>query len=391
MGEYNSLVPYLSQRIIILLQSGIGDLIMAIPLLKHCKQNLQKWDSLLILTESASTKAIIEHAITIDERISVICISEIWSGSKFGVLKLGMQLRSFRPTSFLLPHATKRLGISVFSMIVGAGTSVLPHSIINSLLFHTVANRFKEHKVSYYIRFEAFGDSNKDIDLSIAFDIPNNYLTEAKNLFGGWNPSQNWIGFAPGSGIIEAYKRWPISSYISLGKILLDKKPEFRIAIFGSPAETYLVNELKEGLIAFNKRIVSIIDSDIMVATAALRYCGCLVSACSGLAHLAAAVGTPVVGLYGPTNPGFTGPFSDKVRIVRVGLNCSPCYRIGFNKGCGNPVCMSMIEPELVEQEVMLALSGEFNAEITWHSTTNAVKPDNMNKSKKYEDNHSNF
>jgi len=364
------------QRIIILLQSGLGDLIMALPLLKYYKQNLQEQDILLILTESARTEAIIERAIIMDERIKINCINEIWSGSKLGLLKLGIHLRLFRPTLFLAPHSTNRLGTTIFSMIVGATTSVLPHSKINSLLFHTVANRFKEHKVSYYLRFGMLGDLNKDIDLSIAFDIPNHYLKEAKSLFNCWDPNQKWIGFAPGSGIIEAYKRWPIPSYISLGKMLLDKGPEYRIAIFGSPAESYLVNKIKEGLHNSSSRIVTIVNPNIIIAASAMKYCACVVSACSGLAHLAASVGTPIVGFYGPTNPGFTGPFSNKLRIVRIGLKCSPCYRLDFSMGCGNPICMSMIEPHVVEKEVMNALKGEFNTDISWYPTTNAVKPD---------------
>ena len=366
------------RRTIILLQSGVGDLIMAIPLLRVRRNNLHKQERLLILVESVTTKRLIEHAILVDERVDIVCIGKIWSGSKFSVIRLACKLRKYRPTLFLAPHSTDRYPITVFAAIVGADTTVLPDSTLNRLLFRRTVNGDKGHKTEYYVKYGVLGGFKINENPGIKFNVPGNYIEDAKTLLVDWNPDEKWIGFAPGSGIIEAHKRWPISSYISLGKMLLDKGRDFRIAIFGSPAETYLVNVIKEGLNAFSKRSVAIINPDIMIAAGAMKHCACLVSACSGLGHLAAAVGTPLVALYGPTNPGFTGPYSNRIRIVRVGLKCSPCFRFGFNTGCGNPLCMSMIEPQLVEKEVMYALKGEFNADIPWQPTTNAIKPDSM-------------
>lgn len=364
------------RRIVLLLQSGVGDVIMAIPLLRACGSNLQIGDKLLILVDSMPLKNIVENAISVDDRINTVCIGEAWSSAKFSVLRLAYQLRRFRPTLFLAPQSTNRLRITLFSAIVGAGTTILPHSAPNSLLFGRSVNSCREHKVKYYLRFGALGGLNTDTSFSMKLNVPEYHLTEAKKLLVDWDISQKWIGFAPGSGIIEAHKRWPISYYQSLGKALLQKGSEFRIAIFGSPSEIELVNEIRKSITTRTTRVVSIVVSDIMIVSAAVSHCKCLVSACSGLSHVAAAVGTPVVGLYGPTNPGFTGPFSNKVRIVRAGIKCSPCYRVGFIEGCGNPVCMSMIEPHDVEKEVILALNGEFVADIPWHPTTNADNPD---------------
>ena len=371
------------KRIIILLKNGMGDVIMAIPLLRVCKDSLGNKDRLLILVKSITEKTIVEYALSMDERIEIVCIGKLWSGSKFSVLKLGSQLRRFRPTLFLLPQATNRLGITAFSLIVGAAVTVLPHSNLNRFLFRRTVKRSKKHKMIYYLRFGKIGGLNTDTDFRGELSIPKHHLTEAKALLRSWESSQKWIGFVPGSGIIEAHKRWPISSYRSLGKKLLNRGPEFRIAIFGSPSENDLVNEIKRSLNTYSARVVSIVEPNIMIAAGAISHCACLVSGCSGAVHLAAAVGTPVIGLYGPTNPGFTGPLFNKVRIVREGLKCSPCYRVGFIKGCGNPVCMSMIESDVVEKEVMLALRGKFDMDISWCPTTKAVKPDIMIKSVK--------
>jgi 3-deoxy-D-manno-octulosonic-acid transferase/heptosyltransferase-1 len=64
----------------------------------------------------------------------------------------------------------------------------------------------------------------------------------------------------------------------------------------------------------------------------------------SGPMHLAAAVGTPVVALFGPTDPARTGPYGEGHTIVSAELPCSPC----FLKKCPTIKCMQDISPEQV-------------------------------------------
>ena len=64
----------------------------------------------------------------------------------------------------------------------------------------------------------------------------------------------------------------------------------------------------------------------------------------SGPMHLAAAVGTPVIALFGPTDPARTGPYGATHIIIRAGLSCSPC----FLKKCPTRKCMEDIMPEQV-------------------------------------------
>ena len=64
----------------------------------------------------------------------------------------------------------------------------------------------------------------------------------------------------------------------------------------------------------------------------------------SGPMHLAAAVGTPVVALFGPTDPARTGPYGEGHTIVRTELPCSPC----FLKKCPTRKCLRDISPEQV-------------------------------------------
>ncbi|MGD0020835.1 MAG: lipopolysaccharide heptosyltransferase II [Smithellaceae bacterium] len=64
----------------------------------------------------------------------------------------------------------------------------------------------------------------------------------------------------------------------------------------------------------------------------------------SGPMHLAAAVGTPVIALFGPTDPARTGPYGKEHAIITAQLSCSPC----FLKKCSTRKCMEDILPEQV-------------------------------------------
>ncbi len=72
----------------------------------------------------------------------------------------------------------------------------------------------------------------------------------------------------------------------------------------------------------------------------------------SGPMHLAAAVGTPVVALFGPTSPERTGPYGSGHTIIRRGLPCSPCFR----KTCETVECMKIITVDEALQAVRIRI-----------------------------------
>lgn len=78
-----------------------------------------------------------------------------------------------------------------------------------------------------------------------------------------------------------------------------------------------------------------------------------LITTDSGPMHIAAAVGTPVVALFGPTSPSRTGPYGNGNIIIRKDLECSPCFR----KKCDDLTCMKEISVEEVFEAVKDKLS----------------------------------
>ena len=153
------------------------------------------------------------------------------------------------------------------------------------------------------------------------------------------------IGFCPGAEFGDA-KKWPEAHYGALAKQLIDQG--YRIWIFGSPADQ-----------ATGETIVSIAGRDcinlagetsILEAIDLLAICQTVVSNDSGLMHIAAAVGTRVVAIYGSTSPGFTPPISEEAHIVSRTLDCSPC----FKRTCplGHKDCLNKLMPEQVLEQL---------------------------------------
>ena len=91
--------------------------------------------------------------------------------------------------------------------------------------------------------------------------------------------------------------------------------------------------------------------TSILEAIDLLALCQTVVSNDSGLMHVAAAVGTRVVAIYGSTSPAFTPPISEEAHIVSLALDCSPC----FKRTCplGHKDCLNKLMPDLVLERVL--------------------------------------
>ena len=91
----------------------------------------------------------------------------------------------------------------------------------------------------------------------------------------------------------------------------------------------------------------SMFGSSLPTLATALTHARCLVSVDTGTMHLAAALGTPVVALFGPGNPLLTGPYSKHAshRILTGGVDCQPCLGTAEQKSCTFNRCMSELTP----------------------------------------------
>lgn len=77
----------------------------------------------------------------------------------------------------------------------------------------------------------------------------------------------------------------------------------------------------------------------------------------SGPLHVAAALETPLVGIYGPTDPNYVGPYNQLHHVVRFDVDCHPCR----HKTCSHHSCMKGVEVETVWQKILQVLAEPFS------------------------------
>jgi heptosyltransferase-2 len=126
-------------------------------------------------------------------------------------------------------------------------------------------------------------------------------------------------------------KRWPVESFIAAAAAIR-QATRCRWIIFGGPADREIAQRISTGLGQHpaGPPVINLAGQTTLRELAgALQCCRLLLTNDSGPMHLAAAVGTPVVALFGSTSPEMTGPtMSAGAQILRApGIPCAPCFR----------------------------------------------------------------
>ncbi|MFA5123963.1 lipopolysaccharide heptosyltransferase II [Zavarzinia sp.] len=157
--------------------------------------------------------------------------------------------------------------------------------------------------------------------------------------------------FCPGAEYGPA-KRWPTQHFAALARLVAT--PQNPVWLVGSAKDAAVGDDIAraaEGA-ALNLCGRSTLEQAIDLIASAR----CVVSNDSGLMHVAAALGRPLVALYGSSSPAYTPPLSAQARIVSRNLPCSPC----FKRECplGHFDCMNGITP----QQVAATVTAQFQA-----------------------------
>lgn len=90
----------------------------------------------------------------------------------------------------------------------------------------------------------------------------------------------------------------------------------------------------------------------------------------TGVMHIAAALGTPVIALHGPDDPEKWGPWGEGHVVIRANLPCSPCSYLGFEYGCRRGLCMESITKE----EVLSACCKKIEEVRRWEGSKRSSK-----------------
>lgn len=154
-------------------------------------------------------------------------------------------------------------------------------------------------------------------------------------------------------GASSVYKQWPVDRWTALAKRLVGSGS--KVVLVGGPQDVDAAVQVEQGADAGNSLVNIAGKTSLRELGHILKHCDVVVTADTGPMHLAVAVGTPTVALFGPTNPVRTGPYGDRHTVIWKSIACSPCYRKPTCEGRVN--CMKLITPDEVFDAVMSKLS----------------------------------
>jgi lipopolysaccharide heptosyltransferase I len=164
-----------------------------------------------------------------------------------------------------------------------------------------------------------------------------------------------WIALQPGAR--WANKRWPVEYYAEVGRRLVAEHKGASIVLLGGredqPLGAAIASAVPERCLDLTGRI------SLPEMVEWLRICQLMVTNDTGPMHVAAALGTPVVALFGPTEPRRTGPYGQLPNVLQLGLPwlpCVPCMkpRCRYSKPME---CLRALQPEpvLLRSRALLA------------------------------------
>ena len=119
-------------------------------------------------------------------------------------------------------------------------------------------------------------------------------------------------------------KQWPEASYAEVARHLAANGHS--VWLMGSPKDEAVCAEI--AALAGHAHVVSCAGQTSLVeAVDLMSLAAVVITNDSGLMHVAAALDIRIVAVYGSTSPDFTPPLQDDAQIVRLGLDCSPCFK----------------------------------------------------------------
>lgn len=202
--------------------------------------------------------------------------------------------------------------------------------------------------LSYKILLEPLG-------IPVSDSRPSLYLLEkelgkARDLLAkmGVKKDQIIVGINPGAAYGSA-KCWLPERFREVTDKLLEN-PSITIIYFGDQNTEPLINQICHGL---SERVINLAGlTSIRELCCLIKLCSILLTNDSGPMHIAAAVGTPLVALFGSTNDTATGPYKTGI-VIHKHVECSPCYKrvcpIDFR-------CMKRIEAHEVLDHILKVL-----------------------------------
>jgi heptosyltransferase-2 len=333
---HHSPFPYALPRILIIRFSAMGDLLLITPLLRAIRAKHPK-ASITVVTKTAFLPVLANNP-----RITEL----IGYNPRTPLRALAAELKRRSFTHRLDLHGSLRS--RALRWLVGGRWSSYPkHRLVRAMLIRTKKNWYRDHRPVAERYFDAAQELEvQPDDASLEFFIDRPAMQGAETFLRGQGIglSRTLVAVAPGAA--HATKRWPLEHWRHLVASLTEQGSD--VVVLGGPDEVALAEAVAE---AGSPHAVSAAGRfQVSGSAAILKRARSLVSGDTGLMHLATAVGTPVLALFGPTVQAFGfQPYHARASVLELPLSCRPCSTMGSERcPLGHHRCLEDISPSMV-------------------------------------------
>jgi heptosyltransferase-2 len=321
-------------RVLAVRFSSIGDILLTTPLLRALRRRYPEGRITVVTREEYLP--LLSHNPHLDRVVGLARGQSLRS--------LAAELRREQYTHRLDLHGSLR-SLTLRALVGGRWSGYPKHRIARAWLIRTKRDRYRDRRPvaeRYFTAakgLEVVPDGGPP-DLTIS---PESEAEAAAWLAGsGLRPDRPIVSLAPGAA--HATKRWPLDHWYQLMSELAAS--DLGVALVGGPADATLASSLAD-----RPGVASAAGQLKLQASAALlRRSAVVVSGDTGVMHLATAVGTPAVALFGPTVKAFGfAPYGARSAVLELELACRPCTAHGSQRcPLGHHRCMADIGPRLV-------------------------------------------
>jgi lipopolysaccharide heptosyltransferase II len=325
-------------RKILVMHTGgwIGDMVLLTPALRALKN---AYPSALI---SILVNPLVEGLMRRNPYVDEVIVYDK-RGEQKGLRNLLSMASALREEGFDMavlfhPNSVRSALLAFLARIpVRVGTTVSKRGIF---LTEGIPDDFNIHEVERYLRIARLAGAAEDSGrLEFWHGPAERSYAQFKFMQFGIRPRDFVVGINPST--TWPSKAWAPENFAALADRLAEEM-KARIIITGSSDDVGLTGKI-EGMMRAD--VINLAGkTDIFQLGAVIELCDLFVSCDSGPMHIAAAVNTSTVALFGPTSPARHRPYGKRHFVIRHPFPCSPCYRIR----CPNNICISSITPSEV-------------------------------------------
>lgn len=356
-------------RVVIPIVAGVGNALMAVPMVRRLKRGRPD----ARITVIARIDAMAEPFRRMSEVDEVL----VTGTGLAGLWRKFRRTRECRADVYLVPFPSNRWQYNLLALLSGARRRIMhsfPVGYWRSMGW-APSDRVEAvrgiHDVQQNLRLLTALGIDPEPAEAPRFDVNPQDRARADELLRsiGIGPDSPFLAIHAGSArtLLGRAKRWPVTKYAELIALLRTQLP-LPIVLLEGPDEAGVAAEILEACRARGESSGTVpmalhLHGPLGDAAAVLERAELYIGSDSGLAHLAAAVGTRAVTIFAPADPDRVCPFGCRELVVRPQKSCSPCFQYPWDSPypklrCREPMCVNEVSVEQVLSAVQRAIEG---------------------------------